>query len=397
MQEQFGFVAQGDVNAGYTSGVGVRTATQLLVFNGYAGPAPTGVDASAADGGSVNLVYVQAFDPATAKSLGPPALLFQAPDGAGFTLMDVSIAPSGQIALAFSYYGGLLYNSLSAAFLAPGTTGSLNLGHIAQIESARIYGQPHVIWSVASQAFLFSWENVSSSSLVFTTKVAQILPDGRPGSGASGTVPTDSAGGMVYSAANNIFAGAAGTSASLVGVGFESGGNNGALPFLTILDSTGGQVGSSLQLSSAASRWIAVAGTSLGFVTFFDNGTGVSEAFVAVSADAGVAGASSDGGDAGALPGFVLPGAADALDGRALSDDQGGPGGVGAALLYPTQVGFAYVNPNGQGPLAHFNAVLPHTYATGDFMTISNYRGLFAVSLYDSTKHSTQVIASGCQ
>jgi len=152
-----------------------------------------------------------------------------------------------------------------------------------------------------------------------------------------------------------------------------------------------------LSPSSQPSHWIAVAGTSQGFVTFFDNGTGASEAFVAVSADAGTPGASSDGGDAGALPGFVLPGAADALDVRAISDDTGGQGGVGAALLYPTQVGFAYVNPNGQGPLAHFSPVLPHTYVAGDFMAISNYRGLFAVSLYDSTKHATQMIAFGCQ
>jgi hypothetical protein len=105
---------------------------------------------------------------------------------------------------------------------------------------------------------------------------------------------------------------------------------------------------------------------------------------------------SADAGEAGALSSLGPPGA-DALDVRAIGDDTGGQGGVGAALFYPTQVGFAYVNPNGQGPLAHFNPVLPHTYATGDYTAISNYRGLFAVSLWDSTKHATQMIASGCQ
>jgi hypothetical protein len=260
--------------------------------------------------------------------------------------------------------------------------------HIAQLESGQIRGQPHAIWSVASQAFVFSWWVYPS----YTMKLAQFLPDGRPASGASGTVPTDQTGGV----SDPYSPGApAGTSRGLIGVGFLQ--RTAAYPYLTILDSMGNQVGGSLQLAGTNDLTpIAVAGTAEGFVTFYGNGTGVSEVFVAVSADGGVQGP-TDGGDAGAFPGFVLPGVLKANDVRAIGDDQGGPGGVGAALLYPSQVAFAYVNANGQGPLAHFNPVLPHTYATGDFMTISNYRGLFAVSLYDSTKHSTQAIASGCQ
>jgi hypothetical protein len=404
-QEQFGFVAQGDVNPNYTSGVGVRTATQLLIFNGYVGPPVSGVDAG--DAGSVNLVFVHAFDPATAASLGAPSLLFRAPDGAGFTLMDVSISPSGNIALAFAYAGfsgpgvdNRSGNSLSAAFLAPaaGGTGGLKVGYVAQVESGSIYGQPHVIWSVANQAFLFSWELLGGT---WTTKIAQFLSDGRPASGAGGVVPTDSPAGQVL-AGSLYFSGAAGTSGGLVGVGFISNVASGNSPFLTILDSAGNQVGSSIRLAVANTRWIATAGTAQGFVTFYDNGTAGAEAFVPISVDGGVADGglvdgSADAGPVGPVSSFVLPGAAGALDVRAIGDDTGGQGGVGAALLYSTQVGFAYVNANGQGPLAHFNPVLPHTYVAGDFMTISNYRGIFAVSLYDNTKHATQMIASGCQ
>jgi hypothetical protein len=34
--------------------------------------------------------------------------------------------------------------------------------------------------------------------------------------------------------------------------------------------------------------------------------------------------------------------------------------------------------------------------SSGIQATISNYRGSFAVSLYESATHSTQVVASGC-
>ena len=394
-QEQFGFVAQGDSNSSYTSGVGVRTATQLLVFNGFSGAPVSGVDAG--DAGIVNLVDVQAFDRVTATSLGPPAILFQAPDGTGLELEDVSIAPTGQIALAFGYAGGNSgvgqLSNVYAAFLAPSSSDSggvsLSVGPITQLTSARVDAQPYVIWSSANQAFVFSWENYQSGPDAI--RIAQFLPDGRPANGASGVVPTTTAGGV------NTNSGAVATAGHLTGVGFESY-YLGRIPYLTILDPTNTQVGSSVQLSTTAAQWMAVGGTAQGFVTVFDNGTGgAQEAFVSASADGGAPATATDGGDAGALPGFAVPGAANVVGMRAISDDTGGPGGVGAVLLTSTQVSFVYVNPTGLAPLAGSNLLFGHAYANNDFVAISNYRGLFAVSLYDSTKHSTQVIASGCQ
>ena len=60
-------------NPNFTSGVGARTAQQLLVFDSYVGPDPAG------DGGGPNigLTYVQAFDPANGMSAAPAQPLFQ--------------------------------------------------------------------------------------------------------------------------------------------------------------------------------------------------------------------------------------------------------------------------------------------------------------------------------
>src|SRR5580658_2463717 len=108
-QTQFGSTAQGDSNPNFTSGVGVRTATQLLIFSGYAGGGDAG------DAGTDNLVYVQAFDPTTANSLGPAQPLFAAPTGAGFVLESASVAPTGEIALAFNYGGSANWASASSS------------------------------------------------------------------------------------------------------------------------------------------------------------------------------------------------------------------------------------------------------------------------------------------
>ena len=65
------------------------------------------------------------------------------------------------------------------------------------------------------------------------------------------------------------------------------------------------------------------------------------------------------------------------------------------ALLYPNGVSFAYVNPDGvghQGP----TTVLPHTVASGDYTSMTNFGGSFVVSLYAAANHQTQIAASGC-
>ena len=64
----FGLVATGDSDPNYTSGVGVLTATEFLVFNAYYGPAST----DGGTGANVNRIDVQHFDPIKRTTRGMP-------------------------------------------------------------------------------------------------------------------------------------------------------------------------------------------------------------------------------------------------------------------------------------------------------------------------------------
>jgi hypothetical protein len=167
-------------------------------------------------------------------------------------------------------------------------------------------------------------------------------------------------------------------------VGF--GGNN---PFLTILDPLGNAVGGPIPIGSLNSSWMTVGGTSKGFVVLTGPSGMPVETFVGTSSDGGVATA----GDAG-FPVHMLSGSG-VVEGRAISDDTGGFGGVGAALLNPNGVSFLYVSADGvthQGPLA----ILAAPHVVGDLAAITNYGGSFSLSLYSPTDGTTQAAASGC-
>jgi hypothetical protein len=143
---------------------------------------------------------------------------------------------------------------------------------------------------------------------------------------------------------------------------------------------------------------MTVAGTAQGFV--FVNelpGIDVQEVFLSTSPDAGLVGSDAgniapDGG-VGPLPGFTVTG--DAIDGHAVADDvgTGGGGGVGVTLVYGDgHVTFTYVNADG---VTHVGPASIFTHgAAGGSVAITNFNGSFAVSAYDSTVNSTQIIAS---
>lgn len=141
-------------------------------------------------------------------------------------------------------------------------------------------------------------------------------------------------------------------------------------------------------IAEGRSQWMTVAGTKNGFVYFYDE-SGVSEAFLSTSSDAGVP-PLPDGG----YPGFVFPSGIAAIDGHAISDDSA-TGGVGVALLFFNQVSFAYVSSDGATHLGP-GKVFSHSYAAGDQYDITVFGGSFGVSLYDSVAHSNQMAASGC-
>ncbi len=412
-ETQFGNVAQGDSNPAFFSGVGARTASQLLIFDTYDGPDPSG------DGGgnNVGIVYAQAFDPQSGASKGPAQPLFTAPNlvtpahtvingGNGqFYLYSAAVAPTGQIVVTYStrFYLGGSYDdgyALYAAFLdSSGDAGpaGLTLQKVVLLETATLGGQPHAIWSSSSQAFVLSWQYATSAWFV---KVQKYLPDGRPAGGSTQVVPTIDPTGAIYGA-GAYESGGVGESGNLFGVAYKTSGSLGYYdPGLTVLDALGNPVGPSVDVqlpgSSQNAVWQTVGGTAQGFVYFFDqqSPSAVTEVFVPASPDAGVIGGDLDGGDAGGFQRFSFPGAVRANAARAVGD-MGGAGGVGLALLYSNGVSFAYVNADGvghQGP----NSLLAHSYGADDEVSMTNLQGSFVVSLYDNANHSTQIAASGC-
>jgi len=372
-QTAFGSTAQGDSNPNFRSGVGVRTKTQLLIFSSYAG----------GDAGTDNLVYVQAFDPTTANSLGPAQPLFAAPAGAGFVLQGASVAPTGEIALILAYSGDIIRyewiggTSLYAAFLAPssdaGPAGLALQRAVVGIEIAQLGDSPHVVWSVATGAFVFSWQYSNNGVFVGTKS---FLPNGQAVGGID-PVPTTSLPWETYDVCS------VSTGTNLIGV--STGGA------VTILDLSGNQVGSFVKDLPWGQVWTTVAATPSGFVYLTGpNGGASNEVFIPTSGDGGAV--LSDAGAAG-LAGFSFT--QGAINGHAISDDTGGLRGVGAALLYSNSLSFIYVNADGVTHVAV--SVIPHTYADGDESNITNFGGSFGVSLYSAASHSTQVAASGCQ
>jgi hypothetical protein len=382
-QTQFGFIAQGDSDTHFTSGVGVRTASELVVFDGYTGPDPA-VVSDAASPPQVYYVYIQTFDPATAKSKGPAKPLFKAGDAnsSPITIEAAAVAPTGEIILVY-YMPGI---GTSAAFLsnspADAGVGALQVNQTVQIEVAQLGGQVDCTWSVSSKAFVCSWRYLAPGT--WPIKIRKFLPDGRTAGGDTDEVPTDR---------TDNYTGCCGDisgSGNLFGVGYKSASTS--YPMLTVLDKLGNQLGSSIVLQTVGTNWITVGGTSKGFVIFYD-ASGVAEAFVPVDANGGVKAATDA--DAGALSGFRISGTKTAQYGRAINDDVGGVGGVGLALLYPDSAAFAYVNSDG---LTHVGpgTAIAHTYVSGDYININNFAGSFGLSLYSSAAHSTQMVATGC-
>lgn len=408
-QTQFGNIAQGDANPNFTSGVGLRTATQMLVFSGESESTDAG------DGGAVNNVYVQAFDPLSGASAGPAHAFFAA-SGAGSTIQvqSAAIAPTGEAVVVFGFstvmnsavpngmnawWGrpyvyaddALQQGGLYAAFLAPSAdagagAGGLGVRQIVTLETAPTYGQPHAVWAPAAQAFVLAWEYTSGGALV---KVKKYLVDGRSAGGGTDLVPTISANSYVDINAEE--QGSVGVVGSLSAAAYndDTYGN----PSLTLLDALGSPVGNPFAVSTVTSpTWTTVGGVQGGFVVLFDTAGGVSEAYVPTAGDAGAM-LPSDGG----LPaGFTFPGSVRAVDARVVNDDTGGPGGVGVALLYSNGVSFAYVQPDGIGHLSP-SSVIPHAYVAGDQVHISQFAGSFAISGYSSAEHLTRIAASGCQ
>jgi hypothetical protein len=405
-QTSFAITASGDPNTAFTSGIGVRDGNEIFVFSAYVTPP--------SDGGPMgNFIYVQHFLPGSNGNwpkAGPAVRLFQAADGPAFGIFDVSVAPTGEIVVLHSVgngngfgaaqgYGFSAGVNLYASFLnltntadggTDGGVAGLEVVDTVQLESVE-ETMPHVIWSVSAQAFVISWKYDTTS---WFTRVRKFHPNGQSAGGDTANVPTMTGTNNNYSWDES----QVGTSGNLIGVAYANPAS-GSNPYLTLLDGDGLQVGNIIAVNPTnSSHWVSIGGTTGGFVTLFNNSSTVYGVFVPTSGARDVltdGGTTRDaGGDAG-LPGlftdFSLP--STATTAKMVSDDTGGQGGVGAVLMETNGANFLYVTADGSKRLTSGTVI---SSAHGAEIGLTNYHGSFAVSLYDSTMHATQVVASGC-
>ena len=82
-----------------------RNADTLFIFSAYGAPAPVdgGADAGALAG---DAMFVQMFDFASGDKRGPSKFLFSIPYGVVAAVEDVSVAPTGEIALLYYVVAG---------------------------------------------------------------------------------------------------------------------------------------------------------------------------------------------------------------------------------------------------------------------------------------------------
>jgi hypothetical protein len=401
-QTSFAITASGDPNTAFTSGIGVRDGNEILVFSSYVAPPSDG-------GATGNFIYVQAFVPGSNgiwPKTGPAVRLFQAEGGPYFSIIDVSVAPTGEIVVLHSVGNtgdGYATINLYASFLsvtngadggtaaADGGVAGLDVVQTVQLESVH-EAYAHSIWSVSAQAFVLSWKYLTSS---WFTRVQKFHPNGQSAGGGTNAVPTTTG-------TNNNEGwdeSQVGTSGDLFGVAYANPGS-GSNPYLTLLGGDGLQVGSIIEVSpTGSSHWVSIGGTTSGFVTLFNNVSTAYGVYVPTSGAKDVltdGGTTRDaGGDAG-LPGlftdFSLPSTANTA--KMVSDDTGGQGGVGVVLLEPTTgANFLYVTADASKRLSSGPVI---SSAQGTQIGLTNYHGSFAVSLYNGTTHATKVVASGC-
>jgi len=389
-QLEFANVSQGDANPGFTSAVAVRNADTLFIFSAYQGPAPVdgGVDGGPLAG---DAMFVQMFDPVTGDKRGPSKFLFSAPSGAVFGVADVSVAPTGEIALLY-YTASVLNNYADALYLTVlGTTPSdggvagLSAKKTVQLESVS-NGDWHVIWQPASQLFVPSWKYLGSNGTWYV-RVRKYHPDGTAAGTAINAFPTY---GSNYQP-NQEDDGYVGASGAYLGMAYQSTNNN--WPYLTIVDSDGFQVGPIVSLNpGGVDNWVACAGTTEGFVAMFTSAGRIYGSYVPLT---GMSSVISDAGapDAGLAPLPMFSFTSTAATGKIINDDAGGAGGVGAVLLEDDGAAFVYVTVDGAKQYTEGTVINASGGVQAD---ISNFQGSFVVSLYNGPTHAAQATVSSC-
>jgi hypothetical protein len=390
----FGTVVQGDANPGFTSAVAAANATTVFIFSSYSpsGTADAGLDGGMAGG---KAIYEQELDPATGARLTSAAPLFQVPlAGDSFTIADAAIAPTGEMVILYLLrQGSSSTDTLYAAFLTTGAgadggaDGGVPHVHLARqpvlLESAPM-GDPHVTWAAATSQFIVSWKYYSTT---WFTHVRRFAVTGAGAGGDTSQVPTKDG----LDNDPNYRDSAVGTSGSLLGVGLREYGNG--HPLLSILDASGVQAGPLLDLGNFGVSAMTSGGTTKGFVVLSFNGATAFGVYVPISGSTGVLsdGGVPDGGVSSLFTTFTY--GSNGSNAKAVSDDTGGQGGVGIAVLESNGASFLYVTDDGG---KRYNSGTVLTSANSAWFGLTNFRGAFTLSLYDGAKHSAQAVVSGC-
>jgi hypothetical protein len=421
----FGHVATSNSNPNYTSGVGVRTATDFVIFNGFVGDIASGaagaagvagVAGAAGTGGvvtKVNRIDVQHFNPSTGASKGDPApLLVAAGDGSGLYINGAAIAPTGEVAIIYSAATTPASSSLWGTYLAflDKDLAFKQTTQIAALGLDQYRDQSYVQWLNGK----FVASTVVAATNPPTIKLAKFGADGA-NAGSTSAIPTENPSGSVSN--YNQGEGEVAFSGNLFAVAYVHFWDQ--VPYLTILDAMGVGV-TPIKLPSSEQSFVSVAGTSQGFIALYNGAVPGGAASVLATfvsnASSGAAGAGGAGsgaaGAAGAAGAGALPtiGATYAFPGgRAYRYQEpygpraarGSSDGIGAgfAVLYPEgSVSFLYFSGDGSTHASPQTALQQsNTASAGDIPHISTYAGSFAVSLYSGAEHLTRMVASSCQ
>jgi hypothetical protein len=389
---RFGHVATGDINLGYTSGIGVRTATEFLVFSGYAGPPAvdggTNVDAGVAS--YIERIDVQHFDLITGVKKGPSAPLFNSASAgtgaaANIQVSGVAVSPTGQIAVVYDAassqngnYWAVYLTFLDSALAVVQTTQLVSVGYDV------FHHQSHVQW--LNGAFVASW--VTNYGPV---KIAPFGTDGSP-AGNSIVVPTNDPSGFVYDASDPdgdlAFSGGVFAVTYIATSGY---------PLMTVLDPSGTEVGGPLILPYGVQfSDVSVAATSQGFVAVYegadsgDGGTRVASVLATLVSTSGTPGSTFS------FPGGYAYGGGNGSNVYSIRGASDGTG-AGFAVFYPDgSESFLYASGDGSKPTNQPILSQRDPASPLDEAHITNLAGSFAISLYSGAEHRTRVAATSC-
>ncbi len=385
---RFGRIATGTSSPHSTTGIGVRTGTELLIFSGYVGPPAVDGGTTSADAGAssyVERVDVQRFDLATGTSKGPASPLFNSPaNGTGananLLLNGVAVAPGGEIAVVYEASSSPLTPGDAVQWAAYATflDATLKVVQTNQLEAVgadTMYRyQSRVQW--LNGAFVTSWLPDSGP-----IKLAQFATDGSS-AGNTVLVPTNDPSGLVITASDVAYL------SGVFGVTYLSNAGAPYPPYLTLMTTNGTEVGSPLWLPyGLANGPITIANTSQEFVAVYngtdsgDGGTGVSSVLATVVSLTGTVGSIYN------LPGGYAHSTTGVSDGV----------GAGFGISYSDgSLDFLYVT-HGAKPGSPQPILQQQNPASGgDQIHIANFAGSFALSLYSSAEGLTRVAASAC-